>query len=391
VRSKASWTTPAELVAQLQRLWDRGEVLRSAVTDGALFPKPLRLRRPTSTDLGSRFDEVRQWIRALEAAQGFTLEFEEIVHRQLGRNRVPGRVWVSTEADALRILGKQRAAENFHSLRRMILAAIPALDAWVTAFPLKVLEFEDQWERVIAVLLWFERNPQSRLYRRQLEIEKVDTKFIENHRQLLWDLLERVLPQGQPALERGVSFDRRFGLKEKPGLVRFRILDPAQHIRGLSDLSVPAAELAQLDLPVDDVIVTENEVNGLALLPRQRTLVVFGQGYALERLAEVPWLGAKRLLYWGDIDTHGFAMLDRFRAHFPLARSFLMDEETLLAHRLMWVSEPEPSTESLTRLTDGERSVYRALVRGTHGERLRLEQERIGFRWVREALEALGA
>lgn len=387
--SKARWTTPDELVAQLRRLWDRGDVLRSAVTGEALFPKQLRLRRPTATDLGSRFDEVRHWIRALEEADGFTIEFEEVAHRQLGRNRVPGRVWVPTEGEALRILGKQRAADSFHSLRGRILKALPALDAWVTASPMKVLEFAEQWERLIAVLLWFERNPQSRLYRRQLEIEKVDTKFIENHRQLLWDLLERVLPQPQVASESTSSFDRRFGLREKPGLVRFRILDESQHIRGLSDLSVPAAELAQLDLPVEDVIVTENEVNGLALLPRSRTLVVFGQGYALERLAAVPWLGTRRLFYWGDIDTHGFAMLDRFRAHFPLARSFLMDQQTLLAHRQMWVVEHEPSTESLTRLTASERSVYRELVRGTHGERLRLEQERIGFRWVRDALEAL--
>ena len=169
-------------------------------------------------------------------------------------------------------------------------------------------------------------------------------------------------------------------------LIRFRILDETQHISGLSDLSVPAAELAQLKLSVDEVIVTENVVNGLALLPRARTLVIFGDGYALEKLALVPWLAAKRLFYWGDIDTHGFAMLDRFRAHFPAAQSLLMDSSTFLAHRAMWVVEPEPSTESLIHLTDGEQLMYRELVRATHGERLRLEQERIGFRSVREAL-----
>jgi len=93
----------------------------------------------------------------------------------------------------------------------------------------------------------------------------------------------------------------------------------------------------------------------LALLPRPRTIVVFGQGYALEKLGEVRWLGSKRLLYWGDIDTHGFAMLDRFRAHFPAAQSLLMDRATFLAHKPMWVTEHEPSTESLVRLTEPER------------------------------------
>lgn len=82
-------------------------------------------------------------------------------------------------------------------------------------------------------------------------------------------------------------------------------------------------------------------------------------------------------------------MLDRFRAHFPAARSFLMDRETLLAHKPMWVVERAPSTEPLTRLTEPERALHRELLRGTDGERLRLEQERIAFRWVREALDAL--
>jgi hypothetical protein len=66
-----------------------------------------------------------------------------------------------------------------------------------------------------------------------------------------------------------------------------------------------------------------------------------------------------------------------------------MDRETFLEHRAMWVVEREPSTESLARLNEPERALHRELLRGTHGERLRLEQERIGFRWVREALAAL--
>lgn len=42
---------------------------------------------------------------------------------------------------------------------------------------------------------------------------------------------------------------------------------------------------------------------------------------------------------WGDIDTHGFAILDRLRRHFPQVRSMLMDRATLLAHEGQWVTE----------------------------------------------------
>ncbi len=109
----------------------------------------------------------------------------------------------------------------------------------------------------------------------------------------------------------------------------------------------------------------------------------------MERLAEVPWLARRRVLYWGDIDTHGFAMLDRFRGVFPDTVSLMMDRETLLAHRRMWVEEPEQCALELQHLDDAERALHRELLSGSHGDRVRLEQERIGFGWVRAALACL--
>ncbi|HET7754380.1 MAG TPA: DUF2220 domain-containing protein [Anaeromyxobacteraceae bacterium] len=217
----------------------------------------------------------------------------------------------------------------------------------------------------------------------------MDTKFIERRRGLLAELLGLVLPQHAIAREAVSSFDRRFGLREKPFLVRFRLLDDALRIQGLADLTIPIEDLERLDLAVDDVVVTENEVNGLTLPPRTRTLVLFGQGYAVDRLGEVPWLARRRLFYWGDIDTHGFAMLDRFRGVFPATASIMMDRATLLAHRRMWVEEREQYVEELPHLDASEGALHRELLSGTHGERVRLEQERIGFGWVRKALADL--
>ncbi|NOR71388.1 MAG: hypothetical protein GQ532_17115, partial [Methylomarinum sp.] len=33
--------------------------------------------------------------------------------------------------------------------------------------------------------------------------------------------------------------------------------------------------------------------------------------------------------YWGDLDTHGFAILSRLRHYYPQVKSILMDEKTL--------------------------------------------------------------
>ncbi len=388
---ESDWTTPADVVAKVERLWSRGMLLRCE-EEAPLFPMPLRFRAPTRRELGSRFEEARRWIRELEAGSqehGYDIVFEEVVHRQLGANKVPRGVRVRTLADALRMIGKVRAAARFEALRRRIGDAFPVLEAWVTSHPMRVLELEEEWEGLLAVLAWFRDHPRSGLYRRQLEIEGVDTKFIERHRGLLADLLALVLPAGAMLDEVGASFDRRFGLREKPFLVRFRLLDDGLRIQGLADLAVPVEDMARLDLAADDVIVTENEVNGLALPPRARTLVLFGQGYAVERLGEIPWLASRRLLYWGDIDTHGFAMLDRFRGVFPHAASRMMDRATLLAHRKMWVVEREQCGEELERLEPAERALFHELLSRAHGDSVRLEQERISFGWVRAALAGL--
>jgi hypothetical protein len=57
----------------------------------------------------------------------------------------------------------------------------------------------------------------------------------------------------------------------------------------------------------------------------------------VERLAGVDWLREKELYYWGDIDTHGFHILDLMRSRFAHAKSLMRDRETLLEHRSAWI------------------------------------------------------
>jgi hypothetical protein len=110
------------------------------------------------------------------------------------------------------------------------------------------------------------------------------------------------------------------------------------------------------------------------------SIVVFGQGYEVIRLLEpVNWLKGNRVYYWGDLDTHGFAILDSLRAVLPGIASVLMDLETLERFRSFCVEEPRPRTQPLARLTADEQAAFNALVSGALGDSLRLEQERIPF------------
>jgi hypothetical protein len=182
------------------------------------------------------------------------------------------------------------------------------------------------------------------------------------------------------------NFEPRYGLASKPSQIRFRILDERLAIQGLMDLAVPAREFAALDLPVERVFITENEINGLAFPALPGSLVIFGLGYGLDRLSAVRWLHRRALHYWGDIDTYGFHILDRLRALFPDAQSFLMDRETLLEHAPLWVREGNPYDGELARLNSAERALYDDLRHNRLGERVRLEQERIPYGWLERAL-----
>ena len=347
--------------------------------------------------MSERFDDVRRWIRELEENSktrrgfGYDILWAEIDHRQLGRNRIPTGALVPTREDALRLLGKQRQADRFARLAALTLDSCPELRAWIEKKPKTLLDHAEDWEKILAVLAWFRAHPRPGVYLRQLDVAGVDTKFIEARKGLLMELLDIVLPKESIDASAKRDFEGRYGLLSKPPRVRFRILDREHYIGGLSDITVPASQFAELEPSVRRVFITENEINGLAFPYVPDAAVIFGLGYAIERLADVRWLRDRTIHYWGDIDTHGFAILDRLRAAFPEASSLLMDRETLMQHQSLWVQEETPHLGSLPRLSADEQDVFEALVADRFGVRVRLEQERVGYGWVTRALETLAS
>jgi hypothetical protein len=198
------------------------------------------------------------------------------------------------------------------------------------------------------------------------------------------DLLELVV-EPLAAAPRS-DFAARFGFRKKPDYVRLRMLDGPLP-GGFSELTVRADELAAP--PARQIIVVENEVTYLALPRVARSVAIFGGGYGVAVLDRLPWLSEADLVYWGDIDTHGLVMLDRVRRRWPHVRSILMDRDTLVAHRIHWVREPMPAREALDALTPEESALYRDLVEDVYGSAVRLEQERVRFSRVKQALSTL--
>lgn len=394
-----SWTTPDAIAEQVLRRWNRGDILAAQITGDALFPLEIRLKRPGPRDVANRFGEVQDWTRALSAASrenrgfGFELRHETLRNRVQGSNELPVAAILPSASDALRLIRRQAEAVRFATIAETTLVRYPALRDWLTRRALIALKHVDAWQRILAVLDWFVAHPNSGLYLRQLDIPGVDTKFIEARRGLLTELLDVVLPEA--AVDRSASgvkgFQQRFGLRSETPLLRFRLLDPELYLHGLSDLSLLPEEFAKLELPLRRLFITENRTNGLAFPDHPRSMVVFGLGYGLDRLIETPWLRELDIVYWGDIDTHGFRILDRLRATLPRARSLLMDRATLDAHQPLWGQEPADKryTAALSRLTASETALFDELRYDRIAERVRLEQERIAFGWLENALSNL--
>jgi hypothetical protein len=337
--------------------------------------------------LAADYATVQEWLRAWRAPHdALRIEHKRLGGRNIGANTIPGRAWVDSYEQLWALLGVASEVAWFTNALRAARERLPRIADWMLAHPTPTLAHGQVWTSLIDTVHWIERNP-GPVYVRQVDVSGVDTKFIDTYKGILTSLLEAQLDSTRINRAVGPSdFAGRFQFLRKPGYVRFRHLDSEPPTHGFSELTVRLDELTSAPDRVDVVYVVENETTYLAFPSVRRSMVIFGGGYAATVLHSLGWLAERPLFYWGDIDTHGFAILDRVRQRFPHTRSLLMDVKTLLAHESHWVTEASPTVESIHHLIGEEAELYRDLIEGTYGPSVRLEQERIRFSFVRDAL-----
>lgn len=380
----ARWTTPADIAAKVRRRWDDGSLLRAHANGDPFQPIEVPLRGPKPSDIGDDVAAARQWVAALDAGRGddcrYVLQWQSIGGRQIGRNRLPIRAVVSSVEQAWALLGVRTLVRRFDDLLGLA-DQHPPVREWIVGQPHRALELAPEMPRLIAAYVWLDNHRQSQRYLREISAPGVDTKFAERHRTVLAAML------GVSVTAAGFLAD--LGLRSKPGLVRLRP-SPSLGFPGpsLTELAGRSEELAQLSVEPRVAVIVENEISYLSVEVPEDGIVLWGKGFEVDSIGRLRWLADADVRYWGDIDTHGFAILDRLRAWLPRARSVLMDRETLLAHRDRWVIEDRPTNSVLTRLSADEHALYSELVADGLGDRVRLEQERIDWRWAAHRLPA---
>ena len=321
---------------------------------------------------------MRAWVAAWREWSGAgKLVWSERKWRSLGAQSVPERIFIQNADEAAAWAGEldrwRTAVARFDLLSARRPATAEKLPRY---FDLLADSPSAEINRIGNMLDWLDTNATRDMYPRQVPIAGLDTKWLETRTAMIADLWG-AMPE----------------FRRPPFTTRVRLLDPAlcRATGGLPDVTAPVADLAALDIRPKRVWIVENLQTGLAFGPLEGTAVFMGLGYGVTVLGSVPWIQDAECLYWGDLDTHGFAILTRARTAIRI-ESALMDEQTLLLHREMWAEEPVPcAIESPSLLTQAEREVFEGLQQNRWGTRVRLEQERIAWDYAWKAILSLAA
>jgi hypothetical protein len=345
----------------------------------AVWPLSINLNIPTERIALDNLSAVQEWVTLWQQWRGVGELHWVTRHWQIiGKQAIPEKLVLKSPEEVSMWIGEQdnwnRATRRYQEFSNHF----PALKLAILKHTTLLSTYTDEdWQKLVLVLAWFITNPSSQLYLRQLPIQGIDTKWIEQRKSLLQTLLKIVLNRNEEN-----DFYSIAGLKREPTLIRLRLLDPA--LRGrccdLDYLGLSRFEVSKLNLPIKNVFIIENIRTGLAFHDLPNSLVIMGLGYDAEFLANFDLLHQANCYYWGDIDTHGFAILHRIRHYLSNVKSLLMDQNTLLTHKPLWSKEEKPAiAENLSNLTEAEHALYTTLRENKWGSGVRLEQERINW------------
>ena len=383
--------TVAEIKKKAENFYP--EYLGTIISGENTFPKVIRSNKFVSKDF---IESGKQKAELIDQSKdrkgfGFSIKYRTINTKRDSRQDVIDEISFQSETDFLKFIRKESEAETFKRNARNILVQFPELAEWIEKYPMKVVQYAEIWEQLINVCKYFKQNPNPNLYIRELPV-KIHTKFIENNRGILLDLLNLVLMPDNinQKFRTAKDFEKRFGLKFNQSQIRVRVLDKLisdKHLSGLTDIIITEEEFCNLQIPCERVFILENKTNfsnlmNFLTLPQMgNTIGIFGSGFKVGNLKNALWLADKDIFYWGDIDTHGLQILSQIRGYFPNTKSIMMDFETLNTFKIDW-DKGEPTTaNSLPNLTTEEQELF-LFVKANNTDTIRLEQEKISQEYV---------
>ncbi|WP_436536385.1 Wadjet anti-phage system protein JetD domain-containing protein [Actinoplanes sp. HUAS TT8] len=264
---------------------------------------------------------------------------------------------------------------------RALASSLRAAGAALTPATLRAVDAlrADDVEVLINAVTWLRANPDAgRWTLRQLPVPGMHTKWLDTHGALLRDVAGR---------------DVRDEVRPRPAVVHLTYVDPGHAASGRRRHDAwTTGDVHDIAYRPRVVLVVENRDSRLWFPPAGDTIVVEGGGKAAAALlAGVPWIrSAEHVVYWGDIDADGYAILDHFRAALAApgaparhVASILMDAADLHTYALHGVNHDKagrpikPSPQLLPHLTEAESVAYNTIATAGPTPFRRIEQEAI--------------
>lgn len=370
-------TTKDEIKEIALKWWK--DVLQDSLNGSSIFPKEVeRFGRIKANETLREFEVIRENLVSLREGSkekkgyGYTVFWNEVKNRKIGRNEFPRKILFETREDYLKFTGKEKEFAIFQDSANKILQIMPILKDWIIQNPIKVIDNCKNWDALLRVCQYFLEVQKPNLYVRQLPIN-VHTKFVEENCTVLTSLFEFIIPEHANINEK--RFELRYNLKTDEPLIRIRFLDSNLFVQPeLSDISIPVSQFMLLRINCKRILIAENKMNFLTLPNMNDSIALWsGGGFNVKHLSQVKWIKGLEILYWGDIDTHGFQILNQVKSYFPQTQGIMMDKKTLDDHKQYVVNGSNTGSYKLDFLNDDELNLYEELKRNN----FRLEQERI--------------
>lgn len=374
--------TPAEIREKTRRLYPQ-EIdawLNGTVLTRYPWRIPANLRRSeVPSERIKEVENLRQGSKEI-IGFGYSIQWERIKSLKQGDNNYPTGILIDSQTDLLKLAGKLSEFQILEKRVGILRARIPELEPWIRSSWSKLVSL-DAFPELVEVADYLKSHPRPGCFVRELPLA-ISTKCIQDHRVLLTDWLNIILPPETIDCDCSPkNFDQRFGFRAFRKHILVRVLDPCMLAElGLfsSELSLPPQVIPEMKVDRAMVVIVENRVNLLTLPELQRGIAFFGEGKGVTQLFAIPWMDHQSIWYWGDLDVEGFQILAMLRRRYPHTKSILMDMATVRAAEHLATAGTGTCPDVPSELYESEAEAFLYI----RERNLRIEQEHLMQNYV---------
>ncbi|UAK31979.1 hypothetical protein K8O92_30310 [Nocardia asteroides] len=391
---------------RIDQKWADAVCAEHGISAPLTFSVPLRPGLSTGKRVGQiGYDRWHEWHvawRLFETQVISGIERVQIIRKPVTIRGVadefPAMLVAETTAAAIELVARAQASPLAVDIdrARSLAAALAAVGATLTPATLKATyRLADSDTAVLfEAVSWLRDHPDVGGWTaRQLPVPGMHSKWLETHSALLAMVAGR---------------DVRAEVRPRLAVVHLTYVDPDYTASGRRRHdSWTTGDVHDLAYEPRVVLIVENRDCRLWFPPAQDTIIVEGNGKAAASLlASIAWIReAEHVVYWGDIDADGYAILDRLRAtmgtpatdSLPVktVHSILMDAADLHRYARHGVNHDKaghpikPSPARLTHLTQAEADAYDSVATAGPAPFRRIEQEAMPLSDVAARLESL--